>query len=198
MSITLVATWGAATSNSYSTVADAATLISENSMGYKVWFDNPGEDQARALLIAANNIEGFNWFGARYYWDQILKFPRTPPGETSPIGVFGEVGSGNAYLSLLENDVYQTEMYKRVRLAQALQALYLMQKQQETDGGRDKHRDKQTQGISNWSRSVAGVSESYSYGRNKILCPEAWEQLYLYKAPQRFLRGDAITLDQDR
>ncbi len=196
MAITLVETWGSATANSYVTVAEASDLITENSMGYKTWFDNSGDDQPRALLIATNNIEGFNWFGARYYWNQTLKFPRTPAGESSPIGVFGEVGE--QFLNLLTNDVYQTEMFKRVRLATSLQALYLMQKQADTEGRPDVHRDKQVAGITNWSTSVAGVSKSFSYGRHRVLCPEAWEQLYLYKAPARMLRGDAQTLDQDR
>lgn len=196
MPITLVTTYGGATSNTYISVSTANTLVQANTLNSEAW-DEAGEDvKARALIVATNTIDACRWAGAKYYYDQRLKFPRTVTGAENPGETVGDAGSPS-YANLLENDIFQQRMKERVEIATALQAVYLIQSSKQ-DGGLGRHRKLQRQGIMSWSRSVGGsVSESYSYGRSELVCPEAWEQLYHYKGVARVTRGDSQSIESD-
>ena len=194
MSVTLVTTYGSSTSNCYVSITEANSIITLNTLNSEVW-DIAGEDnRSRALVVAANNIDALRWAGSKYFYDQRLQFPRTPAGVDRE-DISGSAGSPE-YLAALESNIFQKYMKERVGIANAVQALYLLQQQQE--GSQNKHRKLQRQGVTSWSRSVGGsISESYSYGRNELVCPEAWEQLYHYKGVSRVVRGDSQSFSKD-
>lgn len=189
--ITLDAVWGGATANSYLDYATANTLISINSLDFDSWESSNEDDCARALIIASSNIDSYDWYGARYYFDQTLEFPRTPAGDANYYG-FSTRGPDGGLL-LTESDDYQKRLQERVRKAAAFQALFLLQTRNCGTQRPRKHRDLQKMGVTSWSKSFSGVSESWSYNPSNItqLCPESWDLLRVYKAPTRVVRGDS-------
>lgn len=188
MATTLVTSYGGKDSNCYVSVTQASSIVHAHALNSTIW-DNSGDDiRTRALIIATNNIDALRWHGSKYFFDQARAFPRVPPGQETPLGVVGRPET--AYTQLLEDDLYQKRQKSRVETATALQALYLLRLEQE--GVEQRHRKLQRQGVTSWSRSVGGsVSESFSYARNELLGPEAWEQLYHYKGTTRIVRGDS-------
>jgi len=193
--VTLVNTWGGKTSNSYVGLTEANSIVSQHSLDFEVWDSVDDDQRARALIAATNNIDSLPWVGARYFWNQKLAFPRTPPGIEHPIGILQSSTDTAQFYTAIENDVYLRDQLHRVQEATALQALYLLQLRQE--GARlQRHRTRQRMGIISWSRSAAGISESYSYGIHEVLAPEAWERLWYYKpSGRRLVRGDVQTFE---
>ena len=82
MAVTLVATVGASTANSYATVAEADTYFLAHPL-YKIWDALYTTDKVRWLLMAAREIDTLTIDGAKYDTsttsgvpDQALRFPR--------------------------------------------------------------------------------------------------------------------------
>jgi hypothetical protein len=193
--ITLVSTWGLTTSNVYASLAEAKTLVASYVLDSDEWDNADDTFLKKCLLIATKDIDSQNWHGERYYWNQNLQFPRIPPGGDRNLGVGGDATSDGAasYYSLLLYDEYSRKQADRVKLATVLQAhSLLVNKKASKDGKGDQHRDLQKKGISSWSMSGAGVSESYSYGSvSGSLTAEAWDQLRYYKGVTLVVRGSA-------
>lgn len=194
MSITLISTWGLSTSNSYTSLTEANSLISMYVFNSEAWDKADDTFKLKCILNASQEIDSQNWHGGRYYWNQNMQFPRTPPGESNDLGFGGssEGSDGSAiYYSLLEFNEYSRKQVERVKRATAVQAAYIAENQSGKNKG-DPHKDLQKKGITNWSRSTSGVSESFSYGNvNSTVCAEAWDLLKYYKAPLVVVRGNA-------
>jgi len=190
MAVTIDATWGGDTSNTYLTVAEASALLTSNVLNFDAWEDADEDQKTRALIVATQNIDTMDWLGARYFYHQKLEFPRTAPGTNFPY-IYGTTATGNVYVDITESDDFQKRLKTRVQLSCSLQALYLLEKNCASRSVA-KHRDYQKAGINSWSKSAAGISESYSYDRAStvILSPEAFDQLRYYKASPTVSRGD--------
>mgnify|MGYP006279035691 CR=1 FL=1 len=193
MAITLLNTWGLSNSNSYVSLDEAKNLIAQYVMNSDSWDDADDTLQSKALLIATQTIDSQNWHGERFYWNQNLNFPRIPPGGDRLLGVGGDATSDGAasYYTLLMYDEYSRKQISRVKLAQCYQAVVILNSNTGNRRG-DSHKALQTKGITSWSKSGGGISESYSYGAvNADLSPEAWDVLRYYKAPRAVVRGSA-------
>jgi hypothetical protein len=192
---TLTVVYGGDADNAYVSVSDATTIIYELTFNTDAWDNSSTEMRERSLLMASNQIDSLKWAGAKFYWNQSLLFPRTPPGVDHPIGILGTAAtSSSVFTTLLEHDYFQKRMKKRIEKACTLQAYHLLQ-QREAGGLDQRHKDLQRSGVLSWSRSVAGISESYSYSKSQVLVPDAWEQLYHYKGTIRISRGDEQSIE---
>lgn len=192
MAITIITSWGGKTDNSYSTLSTATGIIHNQFLNTEAWDNATSNDKSKALIVATRQIEGLRWSGSKYFYDQALQFPRTPPGVEHPIGILGSVSSA-AWQTLLESDLFQARMKTRVQNAVASQALNVLQDRTESPRGRSRHRDLQRKGVTSWSRSMTGISESYQYKKHEVLCPEAWQELHYYKGQIKLARGDSQT-----
>jgi hypothetical protein len=189
--VTIDATWGGAEANAYLDYANANTLISNNFLDFSCWENANEDDCLRALIVATSNIDSVDWYGARYYFDQSLEFPRTPAGDANYYGFSTRGPDGGLLVS--EVDDFQERLQSRVYKATVAQALFLLQTRNSGNQKPQKHRDMQKLGITSWSKSFSGVSESFSYNPSNVtqLCQDAWDHLRMYKAPTRVVRGDS-------
>jgi len=179
MAITLVASWGGSGDNCYVSLTDATSFVSNTIIDDDAWTVATTDTRAKALILATYDINAYNYDGQRLYYDQILEFPRIPPGE-EPFP-WGQVISATSTWN-----IYQAEMKRTVEQACCYQALFILK----YSGKRTIHQEFKSQGIYSVSKSAGGVSESYSYrdGINR-LCPEASSLLAAYRVGPRILRG---------
>jgi len=90
MALTIVATAGSASANSYCTVAEA-TAYNEAHVSGTTWTEAEPEDQKRALIMATRELDAYlSWSGLASTDGQALAWPRT--GMLDPItdAVIGE------------------------------------------------------------------------------------------------------------
>lgn len=76
MTVTVTATAGSASANSYLTVA-AADAISNTMVGTLVWSSATTDNKGRALITATRGLEVLGWIGAKATAEQALSWPRT-------------------------------------------------------------------------------------------------------------------------
>jgi len=90
MALTIVATAGSASANSYCTVAEASAYNEAHVSG-ATWSDADPEDQKRALIMATRQLDAYlSWSGVATTDSQVLAWPRT--GMIDPVteDVIGE------------------------------------------------------------------------------------------------------------
>jgi hypothetical protein len=75
MSITLVATAGSASANSYASVADATTYLAAKS-GASAWASATSSAKQQALISATRALNALTWPGQRVDTTQALAWPR--------------------------------------------------------------------------------------------------------------------------
>jgi hypothetical protein len=181
----IIASYGGAQDNSYLTVDRATDLITTNFLYWTDWEDADGDDRARALIMAANALEGITWVGERFFYNQALVFPRSLPGQEMPWGGFNprEEPTGDFY-TYIQQAEDQQRMLRRVEIAVCAQALEILK-----HGGEDPHRDTVFAGIRSRGRG-SKFSDSASYAEAPWgLCPRAWDQVRHYKGSPRLVRG---------
>lgn len=76
MAVTVTATVGSASANSYLTVA-GADVIANTMVGTLSWSSASSDNKGRALISATNGLETMSWIGARATETQALAWPRT-------------------------------------------------------------------------------------------------------------------------
>lgn len=76
MSVTVIATVGGSTSNSFLTVADA-DAIANNMLNVADWTGASTDDKGRALIMATTDLTNLDWVGTRATTTQALAWPRT-------------------------------------------------------------------------------------------------------------------------
>lgn len=76
MTVTVIATVGGTTSNSFLTVADA-DAIANNTLNVSTWTGATTDDKGRALIMATTDLQGLDWVGTRATTTQALVWPRT-------------------------------------------------------------------------------------------------------------------------
>lgn len=80
MPVTLVATPGDPSANSYLTAEEAATLVNER-LQRAAWDGASADDRARALIEATRAIDGLRFRSRKVYPTQRLQFPRVDQEE---------------------------------------------------------------------------------------------------------------------
>ena len=124
MAITIVATAGSATANSYLTLADANTiiegLIADDDVA--AWDGSSNDNKNRALFTATIRIDRERFLGARATDTQALQWPRT--GVRKPDTYINTYAVGFPFR--ITTDYFtDTEIPDQVKKAQAILAVYL-------------------------------------------------------------------------
>jgi len=86
MAVTLVATIGGSTSNSYVTLAEADTYMEGVPWFNATWDALTDAVKNSRILQAARAIDRFNFQGAKYLDDQAMEFPRTITDQSTDAG----------------------------------------------------------------------------------------------------------------
>jgi hypothetical protein len=182
----IIASYGGSSDNCYTTFALASSYIAVSKIFYDEWVAATTPQVEAALLQATRQVDSRHWHGTRFFFTQLLEFPRVPPGISFPEGVLSRAGPDQTFVNLLEFDEYQRKQFQRVQIATAEQALFLLRRE-----GRLPHREDQFSGIRSQSRGIR-ASASFGYGEpDHVLCPDAWDQLRYYVGATRIVRGDA-------
>ena len=124
MAVTIVATAGSASANSYLTLADANTiiegLIADDDVA--AWDGSPNDNKNRALFTATIRIDRERFLGARATDTQALQWPRT--GVRKPDTYINTYAVGFPFR--ITTDYFtDTEIPDQVKKAQAILAVYL-------------------------------------------------------------------------
>lgn len=152
MSVTVDATVGGASANSYLTVADADTILNLR-LGIGSWTDASTDDKGRALIMATRDIDTNRFLGERVSYSQILEWPRTYQREPAD------------------------QIPRDVQFATAEQALWILQNS--ASGGRSDRQQLAAQGVTSYT--VGNLSETLSSTiRNGGLSSEASRYLTGY------------------
>lgn len=185
--LTLIDTWGGSTSNTYISLEDADLLITMELLDSEPWASAAESQRRAALASATRNIDSYNWVGEKYFFQQLLQFPRTPQGADFFYGPYGRAESDAQTLSLMNQDEYLRKQRIRVRRACAIQANYLLRTK-----GRNLDRETQFIGATSRSSSHSGVSIAHHYAHpSHRLCPEAMDELRYYLGKARLVRGSS-------
>lgn len=103
MAVTVTATVGGASSNSYLTVAAADTLFN-NRLAVTAWTDASTDDKGRALIMATADIDALRLRGYKVDSAQALQFPRNCQDEaTNTIPVAVQKATIEQALAILQN-----------------------------------------------------------------------------------------------
>ena len=184
MSATLDATYGGKTANTYLLLVDVSVIVTEQLFSSKVWTKASDDDKIVGVLTASRHIDSYNWEGVPYFYNQLRCFPRVPAQINTNYGPYGLGEPDSNFATFILQDEYLRIQKDRVLRACAIQTLYVVENKVNPD------RDAQFRGLGSRSSSGAGVGGSSSYVRpSHRLCPEAYDELRLYIAPSRLLRG---------
>ncbi|MDQ6989200.1 MAG: hypothetical protein Q9M19_04895 [Mariprofundaceae bacterium] len=171
--VTLVATWGGETSNSYVTLTDANS-IAATTMASSLWFSYDDEKRSQALLRACRDIDSRPWLGEPLFLRQALAFPRSL--SLSFRFSLTDVSSFSIDLERQKKYVPEAQVYQAIyRLAQIGQPDVLNAQQRGT-----------------LSISVSGGTVTHSIastGTGHVLSYEAAALLREWKRGPRLLRG---------
>lgn len=179
MPLSLVNTWGGASSNTYADLDEFETFTDEL-IDQTPYTGATTPQRAAALVQATRAIDSRNWRGQRYHWNQRLEFPRTQYAD-------GNRFSNDSYLSPIGSPANPewTRMQEKVRTACCEHAITLLD-----NDGEDNLLSLQARGVKSYSESIGKISESYSFsGGVKVLTPKAMRLLNEYYEGPRLVRG---------
>lgn len=145
---TLFSSWGGGTSNSYVSLTNANSWITNNVFQYESWTSANYSRRSLALAEATRQIDSRQYIYDRKYSDQALEFPR---------GIQDQWYSSGSYSSDL------TEMEQRMQFdverACCLQALHLLDQ-----SGYTSHSQLMQAGIKAVEKEVGPIRERFEYG----------------------------------
>ena len=149
--MTLISSWGGPDSNSYINVSQANSFIRSAVFDNDAWMVLDNTQKQAALIQATRDIDGRQYLGHRYFYEQALEFPRQlrsafPYNRTST--------------ETLTQDVIQLRMQRSVQEACAQQALFIARQ-----GGRNRHAENIQNKIAGISESVGPIREFVQYGQ---------------------------------
>lgn len=169
---TIDAKWGSTASNAYVTVVDADSFL-VTTLFDEEWLKVSKQRKEILILTATRSIDQKNWSGGRYYYDQILEFPRT----------LKEPSHQGEDPSLFSSE--WNEMITKVKNACAIQAVWEEIRKNEPD-----YRLLQMQGIRSVSKGGGNTNTSLSFGSfASIIHPDAFSLLKQWKGSKRVFRG---------
>ena len=124
MAITIDATVGGASANSYITLADANTIVEGLILDddFSAWDGSSNDNKNRALFTAAVRVDRERFLGARVTNTQALQWPRT--GVRKPDTYINTYATGFPFR--ISTDYFtDTEIPDQVKKAQVILAVYL-------------------------------------------------------------------------
>ena len=188
---TLDSSYGSPKANCYVSLTNATSIILTSSLDYERWEATIVPKQEISLIQGTRNIDSLVYQGGKFFYNQSLNFPRIQPGEglwDQQYGDFPWQYQG-ANLSQLTVNTFNIEYQLQrdaVARANAYQAVHLLRYQK----GRNRHRERQLQGIASYSEGIGKLSESYSYGYTSMsLCAEAYDEIRRYVGAPTLVRG---------
>ena len=124
MAISIVATVGAATANSYLTLADAQSLIDGfiESADVAAWASATTDQKNRALYTSAQRIDRERFLGSKVDDTQSMQWPRS--GVRKPDTYINTYATGFPF-RIVEDFFTDTEIPDQLKKAQAVLAAYL-------------------------------------------------------------------------
>jgi hypothetical protein len=177
--MTIIASWGGSQSNAYIGLTDAASVIETTIVDYSGWSSATSIQQGAAIIAGAIDIDARNYLGSRYYYDQMMEFPRA-----LPINYPWNRTSTSSIIWTVE----MTRMRDHVERANCHQALWILR-----NSGRNLHAERVLQGIKSFSEKIGPLSEAVTYrdggGAMNRLCPEAIALLSPWRTTRRIVRG---------
>jgi hypothetical protein len=180
LTATIVCSWGGKYDTTYATVEEADAVIAGR-LNSATWKALTAIQKISSLISASRDVDiSFNWVGSKYFYNQVLEFPRKTTEE-----IYAAEPDSTFYESL-NSSQYQVNMKRNVKLACIEQALWLARM-----GGIDTHLENQARGVGSYSESYGSVSESYSYkgATPSKLCPDSRKLLREYRGYPRLVRG---------
>jgi len=160
MPATLNATWGADDANSYVSLAEAETIISEHFMNSTAWATLSEDKKTGAILESTRAIHSFQYAGEKEDTNQSMAFPR----------------------SVALTDDEQQDLLKHAVCEQALHLARL--------GGVDEHALRRAAGLKSATERIGPLTDSYEYrGGGSVLAPEVKWALRPFFATPRVERG---------
>jgi len=183
----LISSWGGGTSNSYTSLTNANSWITNNVFEQSAWLAASDTQKSLSLAEATRQIDSRQYIYDRKYTTQSLEFPR---------GVTAQWELSGAYavetLSELEE-----RMQLDVERACCLQAVHLIKQQTYKE-----HEDMVSAGIKATQKTVGPITERYEYGnpytnsagstqgtRINPLCESSLEYLRNWMTTRKIYRG---------
>lgn len=176
--LSVISSWGGPSSNSYVDPTFCDSFIRVRLVDPSAWTNATTLQQAAACLEATRDIDTKEYLGGRYYYNQLLKFPRQL--------LLGFPWNKTAAQSTVFSVEYY-RMYDQVQQATAYQALWILRQ-----GGRNYYAEKIASGIQAMSQAVGPVKEYVQFGRvNHVLrlSPEAVSKLQEWGVSRRAFRA---------
>lgn len=183
--MTLINSWGGNGSNAYTTLTAANSIITTTIVGdVSAWTSATTAQKEASCVQATRQIDGLQYIGSRYYWDQLLEFPR----ELTRRFPYNYTDTAT-----LAGDREQIRQQYHVEVACALQALFLLK-----NGGLPSNLENQAQGVQSFSEQLGPMSQSVNYGSGsaaaarapeRVLSREALSYLADYKTSRKIYRA---------
>ena len=176
--------WGGAGNNSYVGLTAADSILATATINYEAWTNATVPQREASLIAATRQIDALQYIGSRYYYDQMLEFPREL-NRRFPYNLTVSVSPST--------DVEQFRQQYHVEIACALQALELLKNK-----GVNSDVENQARGIQSWSESLGPMSQSVNYGNSsagsarspeRVLNREALSYLADWKTSRRIFRA---------
>lgn len=170
--MTLIHSYGGPGSNSYVDLTSANSVLTTMVVGdTSAWTSASTSQREASLMQGTRNVDALQYIGSRYYWNQMLEFPR-------------EVSRGFPYnntqaTTILSGDTEQARQQYHVQIATALQALHILK-----SGGVHSDIENQARGVQSWSESLGPMSQSVNYGSGSGSAA---------RSPERVLSREALT-----
>lgn len=174
----LVSDWGGPSSNCYIDLTSANSFITSAIVDHSDWTGASTPAQEAAILEGARDIDSRRYIGDRYFYDQMLEFPR----ELAVDFPWNRTGTSSITFS-----VEHARMKQAVEQANCYQALHILR-----NAGRNLHNERRANGITSYSEKIGPIAESYTYARGQyisVINPDAINVLAPYAAQKRVFRA---------
>jgi len=188
VAVVITASYGGTADNAYMTVERATEIIQTSGqfLYFDDWIAATDDQKATSLVMASGLIDGLRWYGAKFFTEQTLQFPRIPPGVAWPWGGYDpKAAPDENYYTYIENDIDQRHMKQRVEIATALTAMHVLEL-----GGEFAMRDIYYDGRTSYARGQRFSDSSSFRDVPSPIPPRAWDQLRYYRSHgPRLARG---------
>jgi len=177
MALSIIDSFGSSTANAYNSVTEVTSYMATK-LDADAWHDLTTAQKEAAIMMASRDIDAKSWRGHRFFYNQLMQFPRTlatslvDPGRTI-------ISTPSLF------DIEYQRQERQVRAACAEQCLKIAREK-----GRDYNAEAIVAGISSKSETVGGWTESISYRMSHLgLTKEALGMLREWKTPARLVRA---------
>lgn len=174
----IIEDWGGEDSNCYIALTAANSFVMSSIVDTSAWSDATPQQRNAALMEATRDIDAHEYLGQRYFYNQMLQFPRELLGSWP----WNRTTQGNTGFS-----IEQHRMQVAVEQATCYQALAILRK-----GGRDIDQERIASGIRSFREQAGQAEEETVYSGTSAgskLCPDALNRLRQYRSQKTIYRG---------